>query len=179
MHIGPDTPLRWPPGVDRKANRLKSYGRGWGTVSARQEYLKALGDLGVAWAQLSMGGSDPGVVCYFDIYGNRCAIAVDEYDSSVNNFQIVIGILRGLANLLASNQDRLLRDHIRKLRLDAHLPEWCGFFGFKEIPERALLEKAHRKLVLESHPDRGGSTERMLDVNHQIAAARAYYDRAP
>jgi hypothetical protein len=147
----------------------------------RQQYLDALRELGVQMGMLSLSGSDrdPGVCCYFDIFGNRCVIACDQYSTTAANMTQVVRRLRALGYTRTIGDDAGLRQQIALFRLSSHIPAWCAFFGFNEIPERSLLEKAHKRRAFEAHPDRGGTEEEMLEINAQMEQARAYYSQTP
>ena len=183
MHIAPDQmPLRWPPGLDRTPPHERQRGwRHWGMHTQRQQYLDAIRDLGVQSGMLSLTGSqqDPGVCCYFDIYGNRCVIACDQFSTTGANLNQVVSYLRALANLRSIGDDAMLRKLIAGLRLSSHIPDWCAFFGFQEIPERSRLEKAHKRRAFEAHPDRGGTEEEMRLINEHMEHARAFYSETP
>ncbi len=61
-------------------------------------------------------------------------------------------------------------------RPDPEARPWWIVLGFEKIPSRDLLEKAHRTLIRENHPDRGGTDEAASRINLAMEAARAYYE---
>lgn len=181
MHVSEDrTPLDWPEGWDRTPAHKRQRARHvWGFVTTRSSYLHALGELGVHWAQLSLSGTldEPGVACYWDILGRRHAVAFDCFTQPDANIDAVTRCLEHLSALRQLGGERLLRSTLEGLQVKDLVPAWCRFYGFEEIPERSLLEKAHRGAVRKAHPDRGGTTERMREINDNMAEARAYYDK--
>lgn len=181
MHIAPEEmPLRWPDGWPRTAHedRVRPPFL-WGYATTRSNYLHALGELGVSWAQLSLSDDrrDPGVACYWNILNNKCAVAFDLFTQQDGNLDAITRCLEHLAALRDLGGEALLRNTLKGLRVSAAIPDWCTFYGFEEIPERSLLEKTHRDRVFEAHPDRGGTSERMHHLNENIAEAREYYSK--
>lgn len=181
MHIAPDDkPLRWPEGWPRTdaEDRVRAPFL-WGYATTRSNYLHALGELGVSWAQLSLSDDhrDPGVACYWNILSHRCTVAFDLFTQPDGNLDAITRCIEHLAALREIGGEALLRHTLKGLRVTPEIPVWCTFYGFDEIPERSLLEKTHRNLVFDAHPDRGGTSEAMQKLNENIAEAREYYSK--
>lgn len=58
------------------------------------------------------------------------------------------------------------------LAAPAPLPRWCRVLGLTLAATRAEAERAYRTLAKKAHPDLGGSTEAMQELNVAIAEAR-------
>jgi hypothetical protein len=147
------------------------------TSADRTVYLRNAQRLDVSSCALSLSeGSvlEPGVAWYFSIFGNHCVIAVDTFDQRRANFMSLASMIQSLAALRTRDHEQLRRQ-ILLLRVDAHVPSWAKFFGFSTIPTRTELDKAYKTAVLKAHPDRGGTTEAMRQVNEAMAAARDHY----
>lgn len=110
---------------------------------------------------------DPGVAVYWRRHREepRC-MAIDRYDNVADNLAAIAATLESM---------RAIERHGGAVILDK------AFAGFTALPSpfvwwqvlgldgpnasREDIERAHRKLAMSAHPDRGGDVERMSDIN--------------
>lgn len=187
-------PLQWPEGWPRtrasarergwqfKQSNFRSGGRDLVTLEvARQKLFSELDRMGVGSVVLSSnvplrldgqprnGASplqdDPGVAIYFTLRGRQMAMACDRFDNPAAN-------VRSLG--LAIEAMRQLERHG-----GGHMME-RAFSGFSALPPprscwevlgiaprspRADIERAFRAMAFKAHPDQGGSTALMAELN--------------
>ena len=119
--------------------------------------------------------SDPGAAVYFTLKSKPTAMACDKWDRVEDNIAALaahIECLRGIDRYGIGTLEQAFAGY-------AALPPpdnftWKTMLGFQPDESVTLeaAEAAFRRLANEHHPDRGGSTEQMMQINAAIAAAR-------
>ncbi|MFA6031147.1 MAG: J domain-containing protein [Elusimicrobiota bacterium] len=125
--------------------------------------------------------TDPGVAVYFDLKGKKVVMACDRWNRTHDNlyaFGKTIGALRGIERWGSGDMLEAAFRGFAALPAAVVAPRpWrlaLGFNGFEGCAATlAAVELRYRELAREAHPDRGGSHERMSELNGAIAAARA------
>ncbi len=171
-------PLSWPAGFPRAQRREP--GRFKTTLSAAlknvQSSLRLFGsDSGKAVTGIVMSSnvtlgserpSDPGVAVYFTWEQLQVCIPVDRYDSVAGNLQAIHHIIEARRVELRHGTLALVR---------------ASFAGFKALPapkswrevleigvaatSRDDVEQAFKRLARTRHPDTGGDTAAMSELN--------------
>lgn len=114
--------------------------------------------------------SDPGVAVWFTWDGLQVCIAIDRYDSPAANLQAIHHIIEARRTELRHGTLALVR---------------ATFTGFKALPPpagkhwrdilalpsdvaatRVTIERAYKQLAAVHHPDKGGSPDRMAEINN-------------
>ena len=122
--------------------------------------------------------ADPGVAVYFTWDGISTCLAVDRYPTPRENLQAIHHCLEAERTKLRHGGLNLVRAAFRGY---AALPPpqsagrpWWMVLGYASEGEArsADLEAAYRRLAMERHPDRGGSVEKMSELNAAMAEAR-------
>lgn len=124
---------------------------------------------------------DPGVAVYWTRGGRSFVIACDQYTSVRANLRACGIALHHLRRLEQSAPgyiaDRAFQGFARlPASIEARPPRpWRAVFCWTESAPvtRALVEERYRQLARERHPDRGGSSEAMAELNAAREAALA------
>lgn len=114
---------------------------------------------------------DPGVAVYWQRAGEpqRC-MAIDRYDDVADNLAAIAATLNAMRAIErhggAVILDRAFAGFTALPAPGAARP-WREVLGINadEHPPRELVRLHYRRLAAEHHPDRGGSAERMAEIN--------------
>ncbi|NPU23996.1 J domain-containing protein [Bradyrhizobium denitrificans] len=113
--------------------------------------------------------SDPGVAVWFAWDGMQVCIPVDRYDSPAANLQAIHHIIEARRVELRHGTLALVRATFSGFQA---LPapagkHWRDTLQLNDVPNvtRSHIETAYKALSRERHPDRGGSTEAMAELN--------------
>jgi len=196
MQLFPDrTPLEWPPGWKRTPGAQRQRARPTARANVmRHAVIDDLGRMGAstAWFSFSQqpaewaverGRGDPGVAVYWELRGRTYVLAVDRYSTATGNLHAIYQLIGALAAGGQANHEAFHRllSGLRTVTPDSDVVvediPWWRMLGFEQIPPKQAAEKAHRKLVLQIHPDRGGSNELLRLLNDAWSRARAHYGR--
>lgn len=111
---------------------------------------------------------DPGVAIYFSWDGITTCIAVDRYQKVEDNLQAIHHCMEAERIKLRHGGINLVRAAFRGY---AALPppngdekNWWDVLGCKQDSSKFVIEKQHKRLRSDSHPDHGGNTEWFNDV---------------
>jgi hypothetical protein len=111
---------------------------------------------------------DEGIAIYFTRKGKTMVFACDQYarrEANMHAIGLSIAALRGLERWGAS--DMMERAFTGFTALPAPF-NWRDVLGFLpgELPTRAMVEAAYKRLAMDVHPDRDdGDHDRMIDLN--------------
>jgi hypothetical protein len=175
-------PLTWPPTFPRAKQRES--GRFKASLSSSlknvQESLRLFAaDSGKKLENLTISSNvtlgahkptDPGVAVWFVWDGLQVCIAVDRYSSIEGNLQAIHHIVEARRVELRHGTLALVRATFQGFKA---LPTPAGK-GWREVlmvnVEREphdfeLVRGLNRKLASANHPDKGGSAERMAEIN--------------
>lgn len=177
-------PLAWPGGFPRAASRETG---AFKTTLARaldnvQTSLRLFGkDSNKPVAHVVMSSNvtlgrerpaDPGVAVYFTWEGMEICIPVDRYTTVASNLQAIHHVLEARRVELRHGTLALVRATFagfKELPAPKSWREVMGVPGAKTLDE---VEAAYRALAPARHPDTGGSTALMAELNEAISAAR-------
>lgn len=180
-------PLAWPPGFPRTKSPEK--GRFQTSLpgalkNVRSSIDRFAKDSGKVLAGLvissnySLGDErprDPGVSVWFTWDGLQVCIPVDRYADVAANLQAIHHVIEARRTELRHGTLALVRASFTGF---AALPPPSGTRSWRDVLELPLgaglatAEARYRERARTAHPDNGGSTDRMAELNAAIAAAR-------
>ncbi len=182
-------PLHWPAGTPRTAERGRQFAKFGLTFGvARNRLVDELRRLGSRYVVLSSNValkrdgmpyahgdvtiSDPGVAVYFDLEGQQHVIACDKWMYVRDNIRacgLTVEAIRGMERWGSSEIMRRTLTAFRMLPAPANSVDWRHILG--DLKTAAELRDRFHALALDAHPDRGGSDERMTELNAAREAA--------
>lgn len=181
-------PLSWPAGFPRAKHREAGQFR-TSYESALENVANSLRRFGIDSGKtitdpimssninlLDKAPADAGVAVWFSWDGMQICIPVDRYLSPAANLQAIHHILEARRTELRHGTLNLVRATFQGFRALPPPPHWSEILGIPRSASRAEIETAFKRLAGEHHPDRGGSHERMSEIN--TARARALEERA-
>ncbi|MFI5301113.1 MAG: J domain-containing protein [Polyangiales bacterium] len=179
-------PLYWPTGQPRARSRRDSAFK-IGFASSRDKLfaeLRMLGGRNVILSTnipLRLDGlpyahtaepNDPGVAVYFDrTVGNArrdFVIACDTYRKVAENLRAVGVTVEALRTIQRHGATSMLEQAFAgfaALPPANHAKPWAEVLGVASGATREDIERAYRELAKVHHPDVGGDTERMAQIN--------------
>jgi hypothetical protein len=189
-------PLQWPAGWKRTASgarvraRFRRRERKQLTTS---EALKRLeGQLRRLGAQLpvlssnitlTLGGTprsgenpnDPGIAVYFTLKDKRLVLACDRWLSAADNIAAIaahIDALRGQERWGVGTAEQAFAGYTALPAPDQI--NWRTILGISPgtEPDLASIENRYRELAAQHHPDHGGSSDQMIELNRAVQEAR-------
>lgn len=179
-------PLTWPPGIERAEKRGDAKFRST-LATARQnvfESLRLFGDdsgkkvSGVILSSNVSGLSgrmpdDPGVAVWFVWDGEYRCIAVDRYKKVEWNLQAIHHIIDAERVKLRHGGLNIVRSTFRAYMALAApgARSWRDVLGIQGAATQADIEAAYKSLSKKHHPDVGGDTARMAEINAARDAA--------
>lgn len=185
-------PLHWPVGYPRTKGRT---GSRFDTsihraVSNVNDELRRFGNDTskpvqnlVISSNVTLGAqrpADPGIAIYFRWDGIDCCIAVDRYEKPEDNLQAIAKVVDaerakmrhgGLAIVRASFRGYAALPPPKDASGQLQAP-WWQTLGLAEGAALPDAEAAYRRLVKETHPDRGGDAAAFNLVTNAIRQAR-------
>lgn len=120
---------------------------------------------GLPYANARPNNADPGVAVYFERKGKQMVFACDKWDQVKDNIRAVcktIEAMRGIERWGAS--DMMERAFSAFTAIEPPRSPW-GVLGVKPNATREEVEAAYRAKAKEVHPDTGGSTAAMAELN--------------
>lgn len=180
-------PLCWPPTIPRAKRREPGAFKTSlaGALKNVHDSLRRFGaDSGqpikdlVLSSNCSLGverPTDPGVAAWFTWDGEQRCIPVDRYATPAANLQAIHHIVEARRVELRHGTLALVRASFHGLKA---LPapkgsDWWTVLGCEPTATLEQAREAYRKVASTAHPDRGGSDERMADVNRAWEQAQA------
>lgn len=180
-------PLQWPAGFPRwKSGRggssfrtdfetalrnvrksLEAFGKDSGKP-IQTPVLSSNIDLNPLTENTGKRPNDPGVAVWFVWDGIQVCIPVDRYDSPAANLQAIHHIIEARRTELRHGTLALVRATFTGF---AALPapdgkHWSDILQCKRDAPRAVIETQFKRLAQDRHPDKGGSAERMAELNN-------------
>jgi hypothetical protein len=112
--------------------------------------------------------SDPGVAVWFSWDGMQVCIPVDRYETPAANLQAIHHIIEARRVELRHGTLALVRATFTGFQA---LPapkgkHWRDILQLGAHPTRHEIEANYRRLSRDRHPDRGGTTEQMAELNN-------------
>ena len=111
---------------------------------------------------------DPGAAVYWVEGKHRRVMAIDIYDRVADNIAALAATLDAMRSIERHGGAAILE---RAFTGFTALPapgaprKWFDILGVTPSASRDEINTAYRRLASEEHPDRGGSTERMAEIN--------------
>lgn len=185
-------PLAWPPGFPRSERR--EAGQFKTTLEAALRNVEgSLRKFGgdsrkpvsrvVISSNYTLGvrsPADPGVAVYFTWDGMEVCIPVDRYATLASNLQAIHHIVEARRTELRHGTLHLVRATFRGFAaLPAPGRPWRDVLGVGQSDAIERVEQSYRRLAAEAHPDRGGSHDRMSELNRAVAEARKALGATP
>lgn len=191
-------PLQWPAhkprlrSWERKSGTFKAEGRSITVDAAFQRIQYELDRIGgknplvSTNVELRVDGrprmdrsppSDPGVCLYFDLKGKPYALACDAYQTVPQNLAAVAAHLeatRAIERHGVATASEMFTAFVA-------LPQpkrWFEVLGVESSATLAAAEQAYRQKARTAHPDQGGSTAAMAELNAARDAARKHHGAA-
>lgn len=183
-------PLQWPSGFPRwKSSRVNSSFRTDFDSALRnvRKSLEAFGkdsgkpvsnpvlssniDMNPLTANTGSRPADPGVAVWFSWDGIQVCIPVDRYATPAANLQAIHHIIEARRTELRHGTLSLVRATFSGFKAlpPASGKHWRDILELSRIPQvnisRATIENKYRELARTCHPDAGGSTEKMAELN--------------
>ena len=191
MHSPSNYPLEWPPGLPRAPSRVKSTFRVRMTqaLADLEDALRLFGqDTGkrvsgvVISSNVTLGRekpADPGIAVYFEWDGAVRCIAVDRYQTPVENIRAVYHILEARRAEMRHGGLSIVRASFKGFLALPPTASWREVLGLGPDDDLRSAENAYRSAARTAHPDTpGGSSDAMARLNAAIAAARRELGRA-
>lgn len=116
---------------------------------------------------------DRGAVVYFKLHDNDVALASDRWDRVECNIYAIgkhIECLRALSRYGVGTEQQVFMGY-RQLSAATDTTWWAGVLQVSSQASRAEIDAAHRRLAMQHHPDRGGTTDQMARINRARDAA--------
>lgn len=111
---------------------------------------------------------DDGVAVYFLFSDRQMAMACDRYDGAAANMTSLALAIEAMRQLERHGGGTMMERAFAgfaALPAPSAAPAWWEKLGVLRNASIAEIREAHRKLTLEHHPDAGGSTARMAEIN--------------
>jgi hypothetical protein len=175
-------PLHWPAGWPRTpvAGRSLFQPR---TVHAALEDLQSQlrllrASAVVISSNVSLGNTAPkdkGVCVYFTLRGKSYALPCDKWDRVEHNVWALARHIESLRSQERWGVGTVERAFAGYLSLTDGKRTWREVFGYMpaDKPTAAQINERFRELSLRCHPDHGGSTAAMAELNNAREQARA------
>jgi hypothetical protein len=190
----PAYPLSWPDGLPRTERKANSQFRTSLSAALKnvRSSLEAFGrDSGKAVSEISISSNvtlgqdrpaDTGVAVWFTWDGQQRCIAVDRYPKPEDNLQAIHHVLEARRTEMRHGGLHVVRQTFKgftALPAPAGKRDWREVLGFRrdgrltEQLTAAAIDQRYRELAAKAHPDKGGTTEQMAELNRARAEAKA------
>lgn len=185
-------PLAWPAGRTRTKFRASSAFGEHSIASARDAVLRELARLGAKDPVVSTNvrvrldgllrsdsrveGGDPGVAVYFVFRKQRMCFANDRWTLLADNLWAIAKSIEAIRGLERWGTGEMVAAALQGYRaLPPQKKPWRMVFGYgsDEKPPLRQVEAKYAIAAAAEHPDRGGDTQRMAELNVARDDARA------
>lgn len=177
-------PLYWPPDYKRSLSQKRA--RFTTTLGKSRDFvkeeirrlggknpiistnipLKNDGDLRADWSRYKI--DDIGVAVYFTHNGNQVCLCCDQYDRIWDNLWAIGRTIEALRQIDRDGVSDFLNRTFSgfKMLSDPDQKEWWEILQVEKNSSDDHVKIAYRKKVMETHPDKGGSTESFNKVQN-------------
>lgn len=187
----PSFPLSWPDGLPRTERKASSQFRT--TLNAAlnnvRKSLEAFGrDSGRAAKDISITSNvtlgdtrpaDTGVAVWFEWDGQQRCIAVDRYPKPEDNLQAIHHVLEARRTEMRHGGLHVVRQTFKGFTALPAPPgqkSWREILGLGHVPiiniSEATIDNSYRSLAAKAHPDKGGTSEQMAELNRARKEAK-------
>jgi hypothetical protein len=154
-------------GVTRVLRELKAMGiPSWNVIISSD--LKLRND-GLPYAAQATAHLDPGVAVYWkDAKGQRRCMAIDRYDRVADNLAAIAATIEAMRAIERHGGAEILDrafTGFAALPAPAYQQRPHEILGVDERATKTEIEYAYKRLAMQAHPDRGGSSETMSRIN--------------
>lgn len=110
--------------------------------------------------------SDPGVAIYWkDSKGQRRCMAIDQYYKTSDNLAAIAATLEAMRTIERHGGAEILDRAFTGFVALPSPEQWWQVLGLTSKASEAEITEAHRRLAMQHHPDRGGSSDAMARIN--------------
>ncbi len=112
--------------------------------------------------------SDPGAAVYFEDNNRRRCIAIDQYAAVEDNLAAIAATLDAMRAIERHGGAEILErafTGFTALPAPGAAREWWEVLGVARTASTDEINSAHRRLAMANHPDRGGDTKVMAEIN--------------
>jgi len=115
--------------------------------------------------------TDTGVAVYFTLNNELRVIPCDEYKSIEENLQAVKYVIESLRTIERHGGLQVFKTAFNGFKA---LPEvgtgraWWEILNLTPIANAAQIRESYKKLIWQAHPDRGGSTDKVVELNEAM-----------
>lgn len=172
-------PLAWPHGWPRSGERQRS--RFDGTFAKiRDELWAEISRLGGNYPVLSTNlplkrdgmpyagqkePSDPGVAVYFERRGRQMVFACDKWDRVQDNMRAIQRTIEAIRGIERWGASEMMERAFRAFEALAPPQSCWDILGVRRGASREEIDAAYRAKARRAHPDAGGSTSAMAELN--------------
>lgn len=189
-------PLQWPAGQPRTERWKRSKNTAFKTSQnvAQNNVIREIGLLGGRNIVISTNlplrkdgmpyadgrkyeSEDPAVAVYFSLNSKPMCFACDKWDNFANNMHsiaLTIGALRGIERWGSGHMMQQAFSGFAALPAPSASRHWTEILELTSTCTRADIDHAFRRRAQIVHPDKGGTSEQMAEL--QTARANAYSD---
>lgn len=188
-------PLQWPSGWPRLSDNLYRDKARFQTqfAKARDELMKELERMGASNVVLSTNiplrrdglpyagqanPQDPGAAVYFLYKKKAMVFACDRWTTVTDNIQALnktIEAIRGIERWGASTMLERAFTGFQALPEANRKKDWHEVLGVRKNAPWMEVEMARKEKAFTHHPDRGGSNEKMAEINGAYEEASKLY----
>lgn len=197
------TPLHWPAGWPRtqvsarhstsRFKVLRHYDRPRTEISfaeARDRLFNELDRLGAKGAVISSNHpvdvrgipiegrqrvADPGVALYFTFKGKPLVMASDRFDTAAGNMASLRLAIEAMRQLERHGGGAMMERAFDGFIALPQPKRWWEILGIATNASRDQIERAYREKAKAAHPDAGGSTAAMAELNEAKQEALREY----
>jgi hypothetical protein len=187
-------PLKWPFGQQRTESwRRKDAAFATSQGRARDELIKELRMMGatnvvitsnvatyerggqtIMYANQKAANDDPGVSVFYSWKGDQYALACDKWKTVVDNLQALnktVNAIRGIERWGSGDMMKAAFAGFKELPQQKPKRPWWEVLGIAKTNDEEIIKIAFRRKAFELHPDRGGTTEAMQELNEAYKEA--------
>lgn len=184
-------PLVWPDGMPRTERKVPSQFRTSlsAALSNVRKSLEMFGrDTGKPVSNIVLssnvgglsfkGPDDVGIAAWFEWDGAQRCIAVDRYSKPEDNLQAIHHVIEARRTEMRHGGLHIVRQTFKgfmALPAPSGARPWRQVLGFGQSHHVTAqdIDAAYRRLAVKAHPDQGGSTEQMAELNRARAEGKA------
>lgn len=109
--------------------------------------------------------SDPGVAVYFEMKGRQKVFACDTYRAAKGNIRAIGLTMEALRSIERYGASDMLERALSAFDMLPAPPDPYDILMLPRDASREEIEGAFRRLALKHHPDHGGTTDKMAELN--------------